>query len=211
MPGSRTCCRLQSASPIGSETKRMRPQPQSYAGERPIQKRVGRFIRRVVCFAPTAEWQWRWMAAVPPPVVSAGLARPRVFPKPALLLGSTARSGKRSISILCAILVVRIALIDTALYRRKYPRGRHSSPAFTGRHDRRDTNWIAPKLFARGLSGPLTPNAEAYVRPMIEKAAFVWSINDACAMLAAFALLGLVVVPLTWRTEQASAAATKAN
>ncbi len=34
---------------------------------------------------------------------------------------------------------------------------------------------------------------------MIEKSAFVWSINDAWAMLAAFALLGVLVVPFAWR------------
>jgi hypothetical protein len=49
------------------------------------------------------------------------------------------------------------------------------------------------------------------VRPMIEKAAFVWSVNDAWAMLAAFALLGVLVVPFAWRTKQASAVAIKAN
>ena len=52
---------------------------------------------------------------------------------------------------------------------------------------------LDPGLFASGLSGPLTPNAEAYVRPMIEKAAFVWSVDDAWAMLAAFALLGVSI------------------
>jgi hypothetical protein len=62
---------------------------------------------------------------------------------------------------------------------------------------------LDPRLFATGLSGSLTPNAEAYVRPMIEKAAFVWSVNDAWAMLAAFALLGVLVVPFAWKTAKA--------
>jgi hypothetical protein len=70
---------------------------------------------------------------------------------------------------------------------------------------------LDPGLFAGGLSGSLTPNAEAYVWPMIEKAAFVWSVNDAWAMLAAFALLGVLVVPFAWRTKHASAVAIKAN
>ena len=70
---------------------------------------------------------------------------------------------------------------------------------------------LDPGLFASGLSGSLTPNAEAYVRPMIEKAAFIWSINDAWAMLAAFALLGVVVIPFAWRTKHASAVAVKAH
>jgi flagellar biosynthesis/type III secretory pathway M-ring protein FliF/YscJ len=62
---------------------------------------------------------------------------------------------------------------------------------------------LDPRLFATGLSGSLTPNAEAYVRPMIEKAAFVWSVNDAWAMLAAFALLGVLAVPFAWKTAKA--------
>jgi hypothetical protein len=59
---------------------------------------------------------------------------------------------------------------------------------------------LDPVLFASGLSGSLTPNAEAYVRPKIEKAAFVGSVNDAWAMLAAFAILGVLVVPFAWKT-----------
>ena len=38
---------------------------------------------------------------------------------------------------------------------------------------------------------------------MIEKAAFVWSVNDAWAMLATFALLGVSVVPFAWKTAKA--------
>jgi hypothetical protein len=38
---------------------------------------------------------------------------------------------------------------------------------------------------------------------MIEKAAFVWSVNEAWAMLAAFALLGVLVVPFAWKTAKA--------
>jgi hypothetical protein len=38
---------------------------------------------------------------------------------------------------------------------------------------------------------------------MIEKAAFVWSVNDAWAMLAGFALLGVLVVPFAWKTAKA--------
>jgi DHA2 family multidrug resistance protein len=46
---------------------------------------------------------------------------------------------------------------------------------------------------------------------MIEKAAFVLSVNDAWAMLAAFALLGVLVVPFAWRTSHESAVAIKAH
>jgi DHA2 family multidrug resistance protein len=107
---------------------------------------------------------------------------------------------------------IGIALIDTVLY------GRISihADALRARLLAGDMNTaraigLDPGLFASGLSGSLTPNAEAYLRPMVEKAAFVLSVNDAWAMLAAFALLGVLVVPFAWRTSPASAVAIKAH
>jgi DHA2 family multidrug resistance protein len=44
---------------------------------------------------------------------------------------------------------------------------------------------------------------------VIEKAAFVLSVNDAWAMLAAFALLGVLVLPFAWRKNHALATALK--
>jgi DHA2 family multidrug resistance protein len=94
---------------------------------------------------------------------------------------------------------IGIALIDTVLY------GRTSIHAdalrarlLAGDMTTAREIGLDPGFFANGLSGSLTPNAEAYLRPMIEKAAFVWSVNDAWAMLAAFALLGALVVPFAW-------------
>jgi hypothetical protein len=99
---------------------------------------------------------------------------------------------------------IGIALIDTVLY------GRTSIHAdalrnrlLAGDMTAATAIGLDPGLFASGLSGSLTPNAEAYVRPMIEKAAFVWSVNDAWAMLAGFALLGVLVVPFAWKTAKA--------
>jgi DHA2 family multidrug resistance protein len=104
---------------------------------------------------------------------------------------------------------IGIALIDTVLYgltsihadalRARLLAGDMSAARAIG---------LDPGLFAIGLSGSLTPNAEAYVRPMIEKAAFVASVNNAWAMLAAFALLGVLVVPFAWRTNHAPALVT---
>jgi hypothetical protein len=37
---------------------------------------------------------------------------------------------------------------------------------------------------------------------MIEKTAFIWSVNEAWAMLAAFGLLGALVVPFAWQTAK---------
>ncbi len=99
---------------------------------------------------------------------------------------------------------IGIALIDTVLY------GRTSIHAdalrnrlLAGDMTAATAIGLDPGLFASGLSGSLTPNAEAYVRPMIEKAAFIWSVNDAWAMLAGFALLGVLVVPFAWKTAKA--------
>ena len=98
---------------------------------------------------------------------------------------------------------IGIALIDTVLY------GRTSIHAdalrnrlLAGDMTAATAIGLDPGLFASGLSGSLTPNAEAYVRPMIEKAAFIWSVNDAWAMLAGFALLGVLVVPFAWKTAK---------
>ena len=107
---------------------------------------------------------------------------------------------------------IGIALIDTVLYGRI---GIHADALrarlLAGDMSTARAIGLDPGLLASGLPGSLTPNAEAYVRPMIEKAAFVLSVNDAWAMLAAFALLGVLVVPFAWRTKQASAVAIKAN
>jgi DHA2 family multidrug resistance protein len=107
---------------------------------------------------------------------------------------------------------IGIALIDTILYgRTSIHADALRSRLLAGDMTTARAIGLDPGLLPSGLSGSLTPNAEAYVRPMIEKAAFVWSVNDAWAMLAAFALLGVLVVPFAWRTSHASAVAIEAN
>jgi len=107
---------------------------------------------------------------------------------------------------------IGIALIDTVLYgRTSIHAAALRARLLAGDMTTATAIGLDPRLFASGISGPLTPNAEAFVRPMIEKAAFVWSVNDAWAMLAAFALLGVLVVPFAWRTSHASAVAIKAH
>lgn len=55
-----------------------------------------------------------------------------------------------------------------------------------------------PKGMMRGKPiGDVTPEMEAAVRPLIEKASLVASINEAWAMLAAFTVLGLIALPFT--------------
>jgi MFS transporter, DHA2 family, multidrug resistance protein len=96
---------------------------------------------------------------------------------------------------------IGIALIDTVLY------GQTSIHAdairvrlLAGDVTAAKAIGLDPALLARGLSRPITPEAMAFVRPMIERTAFAWSVNEAWAMLAAFALLGLLLVPFAWKT-----------
>ena len=50
------------------------------------------------------------------------------------------------------------------------------------------------QLFTHRPSGVSDASVEAYVRPMVEKAAFALSTNEAWALLAGVALLGLLLV-----------------
>ena len=97
---------------------------------------------------------------------------------------------------------IGIALIDTILY------GRTSIHAdalrarlLSGDATAATAVGLDPGLVTSGLSGPVKPDIEAIVRPMIEKAAFVWSINDAWAALAAVALLAVLLVPFAWEMK----------
>jgi DHA2 family multidrug resistance protein len=91
---------------------------------------------------------------------------------------------------------IGIALIDTILY------GRTSGHAEALR-DRLIAGDITAalaigldlKLFLHRPPDVSDATVEAYLRPMVEKAAFALSINEAWALLACAALLGLLLVP----------------
>jgi DHA2 family multidrug resistance protein len=55
------------------------------------------------------------------------------------------------------------------------------------------------ELFLHRPAGVSDATAEAYVRPMVEKAAFALSVNEAWALLACVALLGLMLIPFAGR------------
>jgi MFS transporter, DHA2 family, multidrug resistance protein len=55
------------------------------------------------------------------------------------------------------------------------------------------------QLFSHPPAGVSEATVEGYVRPMVERAAFALSTNEAWALLAAVALLGLLLVPLAGR------------
>jgi DHA2 family multidrug resistance protein len=94
---------------------------------------------------------------------------------------------------------IGIALIDTILYSRAHIYADAlRMRLLSGDATAATAIGLDPALLTSGLSGPPTPAIEALVRPMIEKAAFVWSVNDAWAMLAATALLAVLLVPFAW-------------
>ena len=91
---------------------------------------------------------------------------------------------------------IGIALIDTILY------GRISiyAQSFRDRLLAGDpTAAIAigldPKLLLERASRPPTDAEIAYVRPLVEKASLALCVNEAWAMLAGFALIGLLIAP----------------
>jgi DHA2 family multidrug resistance protein len=92
---------------------------------------------------------------------------------------------------------IGIALIDTILYGRT---GGHAE----GLRDRLIAGDITaaqaigldPKLFLHRPPDVSDASVEAYLRPMVEKAAFALSTNEAWALLACVALIGLLLIPL---------------
>jgi DHA2 family multidrug resistance protein len=95
---------------------------------------------------------------------------------------------------------IGIALIDTILYGRT---GGHAD-ALRDRLIAGDVTaaraiGLDLGLFTHRPPGVSDATVEAYLRPMVEKAAFALSTNEAWALLAGVALLGLLLVPLAGR------------
>ncbi|HEX4195304.1 MAG TPA: hypothetical protein VHY80_19510, partial [Stellaceae bacterium] len=91
---------------------------------------------------------------------------------------------------------IGIALIDTILYGRT---GGHAA-ALRDRLIAGDVTaaraiGLDVHLFTHRPPGVSDATVEAYLRPMVEKAAFALSTNEAWALLAGVALLGLLLVP----------------
>jgi MFS transporter, DHA2 family, multidrug resistance protein len=104
---------------------------------------------------------------------------------------------------------IGIALIDTILY------GRTTGHALALR-DRLLTGDVSAAraigldvdMFLHRPAGVSDATAEAYVRPMVEKAAFALSINEAWALLACAALVGLMLIPFAGRPPEPVEAST---
>ena len=100
---------------------------------------------------------------------------------------------------------IGIALIDTILY------GRTSGHAealrdrlIAGDITAAQAIGLDVELFTHRPPGVSDATVEAYLRPMVEKAAFALSTNEAWALLAFAALLGLLLVPFAGRPSQST-------
>jgi MFS transporter, DHA2 family, multidrug resistance protein len=91
---------------------------------------------------------------------------------------------------------IGIALIDTILYGRS---GGHAAALrdrlIAGDITAARSIGLDLELFTHRPPGVSDASVEAYLRPMVEKAAFALSANEAWALLAFAALLGLLLVP----------------
>jgi DHA2 family multidrug resistance protein len=92
---------------------------------------------------------------------------------------------------------IGIALIDTILYGRT---GGHAEALrdrlVAGDITAAQAIGLDLKLFLHRPPDVSEASVEAYLRPMVERAAFALSANEAWALLAGVALLGLLLVPL---------------
>jgi DHA2 family multidrug resistance protein len=91
---------------------------------------------------------------------------------------------------------IGIALIDTILYGRT---GGHAEALrdrlIAGDITAAQAIGLDLELFTHRPPGVSDATVEAYLRPMVERAAFALSSNEAWAMLAVTALLGLLLIP----------------
>jgi DHA2 family multidrug resistance protein len=93
---------------------------------------------------------------------------------------------------------IGIALIDTILYGRVVG----YAESFRDRLMAGDVSaaqaiGLDPSLLLNRAAGPPTDAEIAFVRPLVEKASLALCVNEAWAMLAAIALVGLLLVPLS--------------
>jgi DHA2 family multidrug resistance protein len=101
---------------------------------------------------------------------------------------------------------IGIALIDTILYGRTAD---HAAALrdrlIAGDVTAAQAIGLDVQLFTHRPPGVTDAAAEAYVRPMVERAAFALSTNEAWALLAIVALIGLLLVPLAGPPPQRAA------
>jgi MFS transporter, DHA2 family, multidrug resistance protein len=92
---------------------------------------------------------------------------------------------------------IGIALIDTILYgRTPLHADDFRMRLLAGDATAAQAIGLSKELFANRPPGPPDAQTVAYIRPMVEKASMALSVNEAWALLACVALLGLLLVPL---------------
>lgn len=93
---------------------------------------------------------------------------------------------------------IGIALIDTILFGRSSLYGENFRVRLlAGDVSAATAIGIDPALLASRPPGPPSEAEIAYVRPFVEKASIALSVNDAWAMLAGFAIVAVLLVPLS--------------
>lgn len=135
-----------------------------------------------------------------------------LLPPTRLALGSLPESKVADASGLFNLMrnlggAIGIALIDTILYGRT---GLHArvlqQRLLAGDSSAARAVGLDPALLANRPHTPLDDATREFLRPLIEKAAFVASANEAWLLLASFAVLAALIVPFAWKREAAGAA-----
>jgi DHA2 family multidrug resistance protein len=91
---------------------------------------------------------------------------------------------------------IGIALIDTILYGRVVGYAENfRDRLLAGDASAASAIGLSPSLLLGRAAGPPSDTEIAFVRPLIEKASLALCINEAWAMLAAVAIIGLVLAP----------------
>jgi DHA2 family multidrug resistance protein len=91
---------------------------------------------------------------------------------------------------------IGIALVDTILYGRTIGHGLAlRDRLIAGDVTAAQAIGLDVELFLHRPANVSDATAEAFVRPMVERAAFAFSVNEAWALLAVVALIGMLLVP----------------
>jgi DHA2 family multidrug resistance protein len=105
---------------------------------------------------------------------------------------------------------IGIALIDTILYGRTAGHAEAlRDRLLAGDVTAAQAIGLDVQLFTHRPSGMTDAAVEAYVRPMVERAAFALSANEAWALLAGVALIGLLLIPFAGAPPAAATDASK--
>ena len=100
-------------------------------------------------------------------------------------------------------------MIDTVLYGRTIGHGEAlRDRLIAGDITAAQAIGLDVQLFTHRPPNVSDATVEAYVRPMVEKAAFALSVNEAWALLTIVALIGLLLVPFAGKMPQAPAVGT---